>query len=99
MYHTRIFEVNYFVNGDSRNRKIWGKLKEKGKNVHFLCNFLRKGYTKLKNVDFCLSLLKASWFISKEADTEALPLLCNKMTRRVRIQVLTSSLNTVQFIA
>lgn len=69
------------------------------KCAFFVHNFLRKGYTKLKNVDFCLSLLKASWFISKEADTEALPLLCNKMTRRVSIQVLTSTLNTVQFIA
>lgn len=79
---------------------IWGKLKEKReKCAFFVHNFLRKGYTKLKNVDFCLSLLKASWFISKEADTEVLPLLCNKMTRRVRIQVLTSSLNTVHFIA
>lgn len=40
--------------------------RQKRKTVHFLCTiFLRKGYTKLKNVDFCLSLLKASWFISR----------------------------------
>lgn len=72
---------------------------QKGKMCIFCAQFFEKGVYKVKNVDFCLSLLKASWFISKEADTEALPLLCNKMTRRVSIQVLTSTLNTVQFIA
>lgn len=97
------------MNDDCRNSKIWGKLKTKmEKCTFFFAHFFERGVYKAQECRslymyqgiFILSLLHgASWFISKEADTEALPLLCNKMTWRVRIQVLTSSLNAVHFIA
>lgn len=107
-FEVKLICIYRYMNDDSRNSKIWGKLKTKmEKCTFFLHIFLREEFIKLRNVDLCtctrvfiLSLLHgASWFISKEADTEALPLLCNEMTWRVRIQVLTSSLNAVHFIA
>lgn len=86
-----------------------GQAEDKNGKVYiFFAHFFERGVYKAQECRslymyqgiFILSLLHgASWFISKEADTEALPLLCNKMTWRVRIQVLTSSLNAVHFIA